>query len=57
MGHNTPAYLHTLIEAIRLAFKDALDLIADPSKADVPIEAMIADAQGKKRSKLIKPNK
>ena len=57
MEHNSPAYLHTVIEAVRLAFQDALAYVADPLKADVPIEAMIADSQGALRSKLIQPDK
>ena len=57
MEHNSPSYLHTLIEAVRLAFKDAVAFVADPLKAEVPIEAMIADSQGASRSKLIQPDR
>lgn len=43
MGHNSPEYLHTLIELKKLAFADRDRWVADPEMADVPI-AQLLDA-------------
>jgi gamma-glutamyltranspeptidase / glutathione hydrolase len=41
MGHNTSAYLHTLIELKKLAFADRNRWVADMEMADVPIGALL----------------
>lgn len=41
MGHNSPQYLHHLIEAIRLAFADTRAYVTDPEHYPVPISAML----------------
>lgn len=41
MGHNTAAYLHTLIELKKLAFADRNQWAADPDFADIPIGELL----------------
>lgn len=43
MGHNTPEYLHHLIEAKKLAFEDRALFYADPDKSDIPIQQLLED--------------
>lgn len=43
MGHNSPDYLHTLIELKKLAFADRDRWIADPDQAEVPVDALLDD--------------
>ncbi len=49
----SPEALHLLIESLRLAFADAQRYIADPSKSDVPTEALLEAAYAKRRAKSI----
>lgn len=53
MGHNTAAYLHTVIEAIRLAFADVMSYGADPSASKVPILGLLSNDYAMDRKKLI----
>ena len=57
LGHNTPAYIHTLIEALKLAFADRHTYYGDPKFIDVPIEALLSDAYTAKRRAMIDPAK
>lgn len=57
MGHNSGQYLHTLIEAVRLAFADGMQYIADMSKHDVPVMGMLSPKYADERRKLISPDK
>lgn len=41
MGHNTPEYLHTLIEAKKLAHADLARYVADPEHMEVTPEALL----------------
>lgn len=41
MGHNTPDYLHTLIEIKKRAFADRDRWVADPEMAEVPVAALL----------------
>lgn len=55
MGHNTPAYLHHLIEAKKLAHADLARYVADPDHMEVGAEAMLDPAYLRKRAGLIDP--
>lgn len=53
MRHNQADYLHTIIEAIKLAFADREQWYADPTRVEVPAAALLDDAYGKMRAELI----
>ncbi|KAM0750360.1 gamma-glutamyltranspeptidase [Meredithblackwellia eburnea MCA 4105] len=53
--HNGAIWLHTLIEAIRLAFADAHAYVADPEKAAVPVKELLSKEYLKKRAALFNP--
>ena len=42
MDHQSPEYLHTLIEAVRLAFEEGRTHIADPAMEAVPVERLLS---------------
>lgn len=56
MGHNTPEYLHHLIEAKKLAYADLAAYVADPEHADLPLDRLLSDAYARERRALIDPN-
>lgn len=55
MGHNSEAYLHTVIQALNLAFADREQYIGDPAHVDVPLDALLSEAYLRERRKLIDP--
>ena len=57
LGHNSPEYLHRLIEAKKLAFADRDRYLADPEKARVPLETLISKEYGAERRRLIDPDR
>jgi len=57
LGHNSPGYIHTLVEAIKLAFADRHFYYADPKFAQVPIESLLSRTYTEQRRQLIKPDK
>jgi gamma-glutamyltranspeptidase/glutathione hydrolase len=57
MGHNTPAYLHHLIEAKKLAYADLGTWVGDPAAMQAPVARLLDDAFISKRRALIDPNK
>jgi len=54
--HNSPEYLHLMIEAKKLAFADRDAYIADPDKAGVRVLDLISKEYAAERRKLIDPN-
>ncbi|KAG5637548.1 hypothetical protein H0H81_004179 [Sphagnurus paluster] len=52
MEHNSPEYLHTLIEALRIAFSDTQWFITDPDFSPTPVEAMLGKPYLASRAKL-----
>jgi gamma-glutamyltranspeptidase/glutathione hydrolase len=56
-GPMHPDYLHTLIEAKKLAFEDRARFYADPRFVDVPVEQLISKAYAEQRRTLIDPGK
>ena len=57
MGHNTPEYIHTVIQALNLAFADREQYIADPAFIDVPLEALLSEGYLQQRRDLIHPHR
>ena len=58
MGHNSPEYIHVLTEAMKLAFADRNEYIADPRFVrDMPVEALLSKGYAKTRRSLIKMDK
>lgn len=56
MGHNTPEYLHTLVELKKLAFADRDRWVADPEMAEVPIARLLDDEYLRERAGLVDPD-
>jgi gamma-glutamyltranspeptidase / glutathione hydrolase len=56
MGHNSAAYLHTVTQALNLAFADREQYIGDPVFVDVPMEAMLSEDYLRERRRLIDPD-
>ena len=55
MKRNSADYLHTLIEALKLAYADRESYYADPAVVDVPAEGLLSKAYAKQRAALIDP--
>lgn len=55
MGHNEPEYVHTIVEAFKLAFADRHAHVGDPRFVDVPIAGLLDDAYIARRRALIDP--
>jgi gamma-glutamyltranspeptidase / glutathione hydrolase len=57
MGHNSPEYLHTVIEAVKLAFADRDRHYGDPKFSKIPEEILLSKQYGAARRKLIDPQR
>jgi gamma-glutamyltranspeptidase/glutathione hydrolase len=55
MGHNSPEYLHTVIEAVKLAFADRDRHYGDPKFSKIPEDILLSKQYGAARRKLIDP--
>ncbi len=53
MKHNSAAYIHTVIEALKLAYADRDSYYADPEFVEIPGEGLLSKAYAKERAKLI----
>jgi gamma-glutamyltranspeptidase/glutathione hydrolase len=56
MGHNSPQYLHTVVEAVKLAFADRDAYYGDPKFSKIPEEILLSKAYAAERRKLIDPD-
>ena len=57
MGFNSADYIHTVIEAEKLALADRDEYYGDPNFAKVPMQALLSDPYTKMRRELIDPKK
>src|SRR5262244_3176528 len=57
MGHDSADYIHTVVEAEKLAFADRDEYYGDPNFVKVPMEQLLSDEYTKMRRTLINPRK
>jgi gamma-glutamyltranspeptidase/glutathione hydrolase len=55
MGHNSPEYLHTVLEAVKLAFADRDRYYGDPKFSKIPEEILLSKSYAAERRRLIDP--
>jgi len=55
MGHNSPEYLHTVIETVKLAFADRDRYYGDPKFSKIPEDILLSKDYAAERRKLIDP--
>lgn len=56
-GHNSPAALHVMIEAKKLAYADMAKYVGDPRFGAVPLAEMVSKSLAEKRAGLIRMDK
>ena len=56
MKHNSPEYIHLLIEVAKLAFADRETYYGDPDFAEVPLDVLLSREYAAIRRKLIDPD-
>jgi gamma-glutamyltranspeptidase/glutathione hydrolase len=57
LGHNSPAYIHTVTEALKLAFADREAYYGDPRHVKIPADALLDPAYGALRRGLLDPHR
>jgi gamma-glutamyltranspeptidase/glutathione hydrolase len=57
MGFGSAEYIHTFVEAKKLAFEDRAKFYADPDFNKLPIKGLISKEYANERNKLINPNR
>ncbi len=57
MGFGSAMYLHTFIEAKKLAFEDRAKYYADPDFNEIPVEWLISKTYAEQRRKLVDPKR
>lgn len=57
MGHNSPEYLHVVMEAVNLAATDRDAFIGDPDFVEIPVDKLLSDETAEARRKLISMDK
>ena len=57
LGHNSASYIHTVVEASKLAFADRERFYGDPKFVDVPLQMLLSKEYADERRKLIDPKK
>jgi len=57
LGHNTPAYIHAVVECAKLAFADRERYYGDPAFVPVPFDHLFSDAYSEAQRARIDPNR
>jgi gamma-glutamyltranspeptidase/glutathione hydrolase len=57
MGHNSPAYVHHLAEAMRRAYRDRAQYLADSDFADPPLERLTSKSYAEELRAGIQPDR
>ena len=57
LGHNTPAYIHAVTEALKLAAADREAYFGDPAFADVPLDILLSKSYAAERHALLDPTR
>ncbi|HBX42749.1 MAG TPA: gamma-glutamyltransferase [Deltaproteobacteria bacterium] len=57
LGHNSPEYIHLLIETAKLAFADRETYYGDPDFVRVPLDILLSKAYAANRRALIDPDR
>ena len=55
LGYNSPAYIHTVAEAMKLAFADREAYYGDTDFSEIPVEGLLSKEYAAERAKLIDP--
>ena len=55
LGHNSADYVHTAVEAVKLAFADRDAYYGDPDFVDVPMETLLSKEYAARRREMIDP--
>ena len=53
MGHNSAAYLHLLIESMKLAYADRSEYLGDPDRTEIPVKTLTSESYLDRRRALI----
>lgn len=56
LGHNSPAYIHTVVESAKLAFADREQYYGDPAFVEVPLDRLLSKEYAAHRRTLIDPD-
>ena len=57
MGHNSTAYIHTVSQAINLAFADREAYYGDPDFATVPVDGLLSKQYARERAAMVDPSR
>jgi gamma-glutamyltranspeptidase/glutathione hydrolase len=57
LGHNSVEYIHTSVEAIKLAFADREKFLGDMDFIRIPFEGLLSEDYARERRKLIDPDR
>src|SRR2546427_2271432 len=53
LGHNSPAYLHRIVETVKLAFSDRDAYYGDPRFVKIPVAGLLSKAYAEARRALV----
>ena len=56
LRHNSAAYIHTVVECMKLAFADREYYYGDPEFADVPMDRLLSKEYATERRRLVDPD-